>query len=440
MQDTSIINSKMPIGVFTLIFKEVHAAQVADFNARGVDVSLGVVRSPTFFPYSLAAVCQRWEDILSNTAEFWKHVLLFLDMVGGTNVKKARAYLEWSKEFPICVFVTRGRQGSAVATLEQVEAFESKTVSLFMEALMQKPHFLRCHVDATVSTAPPLLPRYLPVEASLLRRLSLQCVVERNIWDPDTDEHIFQQPVLDFANIPLDKPLFEFKPRLTHLTIDGRNIYYMFNYNDSWEFEIPDLRWLKISHYNPIDCSKPYHPYKRKCGASRMWRFLSLIHLTLHSVWFTIDDDEEHEGAEYDLFGLESLTMIEMDADIMCEFFRVVQDKTLTFSGCQGLNDIYIDKCQSNLKLVDDSFYNPTLQLLNIQDPSFDLVDFVKCWRCDTLTIAHCSTFSDAFFEAVIVQNGKGRSYFSWGDCLTQLYLHFPDVHPVVERHTFFLS
>jgi hypothetical protein len=64
------------------------------------------LKSPTLFPYSLAAVCSFWRDILCSHPEFWTLVVLFIDSKP-TLLVDASLSLEWSRKHEIDVFITR---------------------------------------------------------------------------------------------------------------------------------------------------------------------------------------------------------------------------------------------------------------------------------------------------------------------------------------------
>jgi hypothetical protein len=96
------------------------------------------LRPLTLFPYSLAAVCSFWRDILCSHPEFWTLVVLFVDFKP-TPLAKASVFLKWSRRHHIDVFVTR----------------RDERRPTFYPGLHEK-----CQVDASLHTLKPHLRRF----------------------------------------------------------------------------------------------------------------------------------------------------------------------------------------------------------------------------------------------------------------------------------------
>ena len=64
------------------------------------------LKSPTLFPYSLAAVCSFWRDVLCSHPKFWTLIVLFADSKP-TPLVDASLFLEWSRKHRIDIFITR---------------------------------------------------------------------------------------------------------------------------------------------------------------------------------------------------------------------------------------------------------------------------------------------------------------------------------------------
>ncbi|KAF8873976.1 hypothetical protein CPB84DRAFT_1829483 [Gymnopilus junonius] len=303
------------------------------------------------------------------------------------------------------------------------------------------PHIHRCvtlHIDVTVSTSLPILPRHLPSQVPLLQHLSLDCELDLNMWERDEQKHIFLHAPLRFEGNSPNALEFEFRPSLKTLSIDGRNVQNIFAKGYTWLSEMYELSELKVSNYMPMVMSRRHPPTDntadrhtcQKCETfpipllAALESCDQLAALTFESIFFEIDPVEEnHPDEMYDLSSLYSIVMRDMEPVMINEIFRVVDhsSQSVAFVQCPRLNEVTL--------LFK---FNPTLQLVYLED-NFDMASFLEGWECENLFITSCPSFSDTVLDMLAVQEGllpNGRPHFPRCKLLTDLHLHYPDSYP----------
>ena len=164
------------------------------------------LKSPTLFPYSLAAVCSFWRDVLCSHPEFWTLIVLFVDSKP-TSLVEASLYLKWSGKQHIDVIITR-RDGHR--PMFYPDRHERCQIDAFLHIL--RPHLRRCrslHIDAHLSSSFPIIRKtFSGIQAPHLKYMELLCSAHA---DDEEDE---------YSDGDLEG---EFEPELTCLVIDGKN-------------------------------------------------------------------------------------------------------------------------------------------------------------------------------------------------------------------------
>ncbi|KDR83227.1 hypothetical protein GALMADRAFT_239070 [Galerina marginata CBS 339.88] len=315
-------------------------------EAVNVGNLLEIVKSPTVFPYAIASVSPFWENVLSATPEFWTTLVFFLDD-DFTEVEKVEKYLSWSCDLPIDVFMTRRadfNNGAGVA--------ETRCVRDNMRSLM--PHFHRY-----------------------------------TITDGSHNDSAF-----------------EFEPRLTALTIDGRNFQRALAENKRWITEQTDLKTLTIFQYVPVTISPPICATEisfdiHECDECRLdlyavlgkiELFDSLTKLKFDTIHFDISPPKCGRSA-FDLTFITDLVFENMAPEIIEEIFRVCAFnemdavESITFIRCPRLHQVYFSDLQA-ISLC-----------LSELDVGVDLKPIVLAWYGIALSISRCASFSDSLLQ-----------------------------------------
>jgi hypothetical protein len=127
------------------------------------------LKSPTLFPYSLAAVCSFWRDILCCNPEFWALVVLFIDFKPKPLVETSLC-LKWSRRHHIDASIRTSRKILSGSTRKMSD----RRLSPYPQILPMSP-FPRSST-ANVFSAPNTIHTYSsstpPVYSSNLRPLS----------------------------------------------------------------------------------------------------------------------------------------------------------------------------------------------------------------------------------------------------------------------------
>ena len=194
------------------------------------------LKSPTLFPYSLAAVCSFWRDVLCFHPEFWTLVVLFVDSKP-TSLVEASLFLKWSRRHHIDVFITRRDE---LRPTYHPDLHEKCHIDAFLNIL--KPHLRRCrsiHIDAHLSTSLPIVNKtFDEIAAYNLDFMELVC-----------DTHAFAEDEYDSDWDDED----DFEPDLTHLVVDGNNFRLTSENMDNWLNRCTRLHQITIAHYKGVE-------------------------------------------------------------------------------------------------------------------------------------------------------------------------------------------
>jgi hypothetical protein len=189
------------------------------------------LKSPTLFPYSLAAVCSFWRDILCSHPEFWT-------LSKPTPLVDAELFLEWSRKHQIDVFITRRDELRPAFYADRPEKCQINAILHIL-----KPHLHRCrslHVDAHLSSSFPIIHKaFNKIEASYLESMEFVCEAH-----PAHDDYSASDD--DYSD--LDDDLDGFEPELTRLVIDGTNICNPLEDSNYW-IDKHGLNQITIAQY-----------------------------------------------------------------------------------------------------------------------------------------------------------------------------------------------
>jgi hypothetical protein len=189
------------------------------------------INNPSLFPYSIAAVCSRWRDVMSLIPEFWTRIVIVVDLYPAT----APAVLSWSRNLPLDITVTRVDFDQPV----DVQHEQDQVVSVMKALVHSHVHRSRTlHFNVKFSSSLPPFPDSFPGDWSKLSQLFFQCQEDNggstDIWGSVTSTEQLEYPALKW------------------LLIDGRNYYNACRKDSQWTVRCPSVSDLIISKYTPL--------------------------------------------------------------------------------------------------------------------------------------------------------------------------------------------
>jgi len=322
-------------------------------------------KSPTLFPYSLAAVCSFWRDVLCAHPEFWTLVVLFIDS-RPTPLVDASLFLKWSRKLDIDVFITRRDQ---LRPKFHPDLHEKCQIDALLRIL--KPHVHRCrslHVDAHLSSSFPIIHKtFKGIEAPNLK--SMEFVCDTYAFPDDEDEGASD-----------DDLGFDFEPNLSHLIIDGDNFRRTSEDLSSW---MDSLKQLTIGNYEQNDgyCLEDVLEFLENMPWLNQLKFDSLQLDFLH----TVDPDRES------IVTTPYIHLQDVNEDFVEDLF--------TFVDFDAISVLRITRCPLP-DLYDFDGIPETLILEDINS-DIDILGAITTWAGEYLWLDRCHSFSGAFLKAL---------------------------------------
>ncbi|KDR83215.1 hypothetical protein GALMADRAFT_239057 [Galerina marginata CBS 339.88] len=317
-------------------------------------------RTPSFFPYGLAAVCDTWKNVLSATPTFWTRLVLFVDYASPTPVEDARKYLSWSRQLPISVMITRRYRLGIDRFVNDVQ---SARVNTFISLL--HPHMARCrsfHLDVEANSSVPALSRIVPNNARLLKLLSLSCRLDTFANSEGFTPHD------DDASSPGAQ-----KIRLKVMSIDGRTFHCACIDMPTWFEYQPQLEYLAISQYNTDDHRLPLATTLRTIEEQFSSKLSTLSFMSLNFEIDTID----LEDSSYGFWNIRDLYLDDIQPELVAELFRVSffpRLHVLQLQRCSALDKKIFNDIDSDVRTL--CFSNPPSEFADS-----DMCDFLSSWR-----------------------------------------------------------
>ncbi|KIM41110.1 hypothetical protein M413DRAFT_445833 [Hebeloma cylindrosporum] len=326
------------------------------------------VKSRTLFPYSLAAVCSLWRDILYSHPEFWTLVVLFVDSKP-TPLVEASLLLKRSRKHKIDVFITR-RDG--VRPTFHPDLHEKCYIDAFLHIL--KPHLRRCrslHVDAHLSSSFPIIhTTFNGIEALNLELMELIC-----------DKHAFADDESDSDDSYDD--MDEFDPNLARLVIDGNNFRLTSENLDNWLSSCTDLQQITIAHYEP----GKNDDYSLQNLLDSIDDLPWLDHLKLEGLHFPV-----RPGAFADTNLMIPYVHLEDVSQSFIEDFA-------KFALFNALSVLRITRCPLTGLYRFDS--DPDTLILEDIGSNVDLLEAITHWAGENLWLDRCHSFSSAVLKTL---------------------------------------
>lgn len=330
------------------------------------------LKSPTLFPYSLAAVCSLWRDILSFHPEFWTLVVFFVDSKP-TSLVEASLFLKWSRRHHIDVFITRRDE---LRPTFYPDLHEQCHINAFLNIL--KPHLRRCrslHIDARLSTSFPIIHKtFDKIDAYNLEFLELVC-----------DNHASAEDQYDSDWDGED----DFEPDLTHLIIDGKNFRMTTESSDNWLSRCMRLYKTTVAHFKPRD--NDYYSFESFLDAIDSLPYLE--ELKLEDIHFSTRPDNFPE-----LFLTPSYVHL---VDVSDSFIEDISK----FALFDRFSVLRITRCP--LPSLHNFDSTPVTLILEDISSNVDLLGAVTAWEGENLWLDRCHSFSSPFLKAL----GRRRSH-----------------------------
>jgi hypothetical protein len=321
------------------------------------------LKSPTLFPYSLAAVCSFWRNVLCCHPEFWTLVVLFIDSKL-TPLVDASLFLEWSQKQHIHVFITRRDE---LCPAFYPDRHEKCQINAFLHIL--KPHLHRCrslHVDANLSSSIPTIHKILTkIVAPHLESMELVC-------ETHTDDK-------DDGDLNDDDKFGGFEPELTRLVIDGENFC---DPSEDSNFLIDNhgLDQLTIAQYtSPGSDLSDLLGFLHCMGSLEQLKFESLRFPSC-----SIDN------LQY-VFTIPFVRLEDVSESLIANIPR--------FMYFEPLSVLRITRCP--LPSLHNFDNVPNTLILEEISLSVDLLGAVTAWEGEHLWLDRCHSFSDVFLKAL---------------------------------------
>ena len=325
------------------------------------------LKSPTLFPYSLAAVCSFWCDVLCSHPEFWTLVVLFVDS-NPTPLRDASLFLEWSEKHQIDVFITR-RDGLRHAFYP--DRHEKCQIDALLHIL--KPHLHRCrslHVDAHSSSSyPRIYKTFNGIQVPHLKSMEWICEAHTDGEDDsDSDD--------DSEN--------EFEPGLRRLVIDGKNFCKHSEELNYWMDRHMPIKQLTIAQYTTGKNNG--YSLKDFLDCVDAMDSLMLEQLKLESLQFA--------SCPLDVEPIFRSQFVHLE-DVSEAFIADISK----FAYFDGLSVLRITRCP----LPGLHNFNAVPNTLILEDigSNVNLLGAVTAWDGENLWLDRCQSFSGLFLKAL---------------------------------------
>ncbi|KAH7929155.1 hypothetical protein BV22DRAFT_1192224 [Leucogyrophana mollusca] len=339
--------------------------------------------SGTLFPYSLAAVCPSWCDILSSFPEFWTRVVISID-ARPTPLSDVRSYLQWSRDLPITVIVTRRDDKHEKDYTEEKNRVDA-VIGCISEQLF------RCEtlrVNVIYSSSLPQLRKHFRGEALRLKNLLLESADFGGVDVPDDTS----QP-LDILDLRC--------PFVERLYVDGWNfrdvcvadpaaIRWNYHYSSYWFCQLQNLSDITISRYKASENGG--RGLSMKATLKALAAMPRLHSLSIRAVEFdNTVIDRDSIGFE----GLWSLDLQDLGPNALILFSRAIYTYT---------DAIAITRCHINFA---ETFKCNNLTFSEIaKDQDFQWL--LKRWNGRELDFVSCEGFNDDLIVSMGGGYGKG--------------------------------
>ncbi|KAF9534860.1 hypothetical protein CPB83DRAFT_218203 [Crepidotus variabilis] len=336
---------------------------------------------PNNFPFNLANVCTLWRDVLSLYPEYWTTLCVFVDAVQPTPLSELARYLQYSKDLPLNLVVTR-----TLVPVRYPFRYEEDANRTRVVIKMLRPHFPRCwsiHFDLYRGSALPSLSKDLAVRSSELSSLVLSCEVD--------DDH----PPINFFDVKIGVPArpaeensaerrysIHTPSALTRLDLSGYTIMDAIKYspslfqNDSEEFDVT------LSTYDITDLELP----QSELIIQAFLRALEIpgdnAHITLDRINLPYLGDLDYPSSD----PAASFHLRNLNSDMM--------QNMLVYVEFENSFELTIEDCELDSEDCPSFPSSIHLNLIDLE-PDVDLSHFLSSFSIGVLSISNCECFDD---------------------------------------------
>ncbi|RDB22053.1 hypothetical protein Hypma_011146 [Hypsizygus marmoreus] len=331
------------------------------------------------FPKAIAAVCQRWREIVERLPILWTRIVAFVDS-SPTPLSEVEAYLKLSRDLPLQVYVLTRPDHD----LEEDWGERTRCRDV-IELLV--PHIPRCQkiaFDVMYSSSLPSISKDFLGCAPLLQMLNLKC---------ETDDGVAsggQDPRSEIAEEPF------LTPALKDLCVDGRNFVHASLALPSWIESIPkgQIR-LRVHNFAASDSISEDLEFNLHDFILVLER-LKVVRLSLSNVKFS-----DH-------------STVVPNASVSADTLELERLNYHTFTGIMafiadgGIESIRISQC--GIAFLGRDLHSDCLILEGISAGA-DISDFLVCWSGGELKVSNCPGFDDIALETLgNMDNARIRS------------------------------
>ncbi|KAH7924390.1 hypothetical protein BV22DRAFT_1066935 [Leucogyrophana mollusca] len=418
----------LPNELLLIIFNIVY-----QLHRNAIGWSTADMLCPALFPFSVASVCRSWQDIMSMAPVFWTRLVILVDSQP-TPLSLVKSYLEWSRDLPLHIFVTRRRTDQ-----DEDDPHEKARVEAVMPLVLPHLHRLTglC-INVMRRSSLPSLREEFSGDAPNLKILKLSCE-----FDDDVD-------IFDFEDV--DWEWYFSAPMLKRITLDGCNFRDVCTGDSRWHnLNQCVLEELVISHYTPAALDKA---------------------LCLNDIFETIDSItqsptslvlkdliiqlDEHAVIDFDFdTGLESMTLESLQGNAIGRILAAGFAPDVTITRCPpdcirlGSTTCSLQDISAECDLQGTLRYWEGTYLEVDKCPSFDdklLVAMADggphnqefmCRALTYLCITNCSVSPAALKDMVEMRRDASKKEIQWEDISDTDAMTFLTVAPI---HTLYVD
>ena len=349
---------------------ELYSSQPASLRSRSWQ---GLMKLMLQFPYTPAAVCRLWRDVITSTPKFWTRGVAFVDTKDPlAALSGLRRVLEYSRDLPVIVAIVRKSYNL------RYDKEEGINVSLIMDVLLPNIHRFQdmyFHLNQS-SSLPPILHFIKQNRPPTLSRLALHC-------DVDDGEN------LDGSGGNALGMIKHTRSALTTLKVDGRNLLSICDNPSLWSLVFTNLKCLTLERLQPSDI------HQRNLSLASTVEFVSKLPnlevLTIRDVVFEVSS--RIPGMPNPTITVSDLILEDLSDGVVKSFF----DHATIAPTYMLMRNVPIDE----LPQIPQPLY---LELSEISTDQ-DLEDFLCFWDGEVLALRSCNGFDDnllGIFQAEI--------------------------------------
>ncbi|KAF8055370.1 hypothetical protein FPV67DRAFT_846767 [Lyophyllum atratum] len=339
----------------------------------------------SLFPYTTAAVCRRWRDVMESIPAFWTRVVAFVDL-HPTPLSRIRKQIQLSKGEELEIFVLR--RPSTISPLAEFNEYER--CRAVIDLIMPQLHRCQSISFRVIKTSSlPSISRDFHGPATALRKLVLRASIDDGRPSGDWSS----------ASLPRSDPQPFHCPNLSEIDVDGRNFAYAYLDLPSWRLHLSLVTRLRGSEFSlALSTFRPVLPKDHE---------------------FTLDDylDIVSTSETFHTLTLDTIEFSCLNLPPLPTFFAMWPSslwlsgltsrfmKDFTSRADIGFVDfLHIDQCGVTGVKVPDDARNVTLQDIGAKE---DIYGFMFEWEGSFLEVIRCPGFDDRVLRTLGHELGR---------------------------------